>query len=55
MKNFVVARGNTKSQYCLELFEKEFKKNILELKRNRAFTKAVSNMAIMDIPDDEIA
>ena len=30
MKNFVVVRGNTKSQYCLELFEKEFKKNMLE-------------------------
>ena len=30
MKNFVVARGNTKSQYCLGLFEKEFKKNMLE-------------------------
>ena len=30
MKNFVVARGNTKSQYFLELFEKEFKKNMLE-------------------------
>lgn len=26
----VVARGNTKSQYCLDLFEKEFKKNMLE-------------------------
>ena len=30
IKNFVVARGNTKSQYCLELFEKEFKNNMLE-------------------------
>ena len=30
IKNFVVARGNTKSQYCLDLFEKEFKKNMLE-------------------------
>lgn len=30
MKNFVVARGNTKSQYSLDLFEKEFKKNMLE-------------------------
>ena len=27
--------------------------SILELKRNRAFTKAVSNMAIMDITDIE--
>jgi len=27
------------------------RKSILELKRNRAFTKAVSNMAIMDITD----
>ena len=30
IKNFVVARGNTKSQYCLGLFEKEFMKNMLE-------------------------
>ena len=30
IKNFVVARGNTKSQYCLDLFEKEFKTNMLE-------------------------
>ena len=30
------------------------RKSILELKRNRAFTKAVSNMAIMDITDIEI-
>ena len=30
MKNFAVARENTKSQYCLELLEKEFKKNMLE-------------------------
>lgn len=30
MKNFAVARGNAKSQYCLDLFEKEFKKNMLE-------------------------
>lgn len=30
IKNFVVSRGNTKSQYCLELFEKEFKKTMLE-------------------------
>ena len=30
MKNFAVSRGNTKSQYCLELFEKEFKNNMLE-------------------------
>ena len=29
------------------------RKSILELKRNRAFTKAVSNMAIMDITDIE--
>ena len=29
------------------------RKRILELKRNRAFTKAVSNMAIMDITDIE--
>ena len=29
------------------------RKSILELKRNRAFTKAVSNMAIMDITDME--
>ena len=30
IKNFAVSRGNTKSQYCLDLFEKEFKKNMLE-------------------------
>ena len=30
IKNFVVARGNAKSQYCLELLKKEFKKNMLE-------------------------
>ena len=30
MKNFVVARGNTKSQYGLDLCEKEFKKSMLE-------------------------
>ena len=30
MKNFVVARGNAKSQYCLELFKKEIKKTMLE-------------------------
>ena len=29
------------------------RESILELKRNRAFTKAVSNMAIMDITDIE--
>ena len=29
------------------------KRSILESKRNRAFTKAVSNMAIMDITDIE--
>ena len=29
------------------------RKSILELKRNRAFTKAVSNMAIMDITELE--
>ena len=30
MRDFVVARGNGKSQYCLELFEKEIKKTMLE-------------------------
>ncbi len=30
------------------------RESILELKRNRAFTKAVSNMAIMDITDIEL-
>lgn len=30
MKNFVVARGNTKSQYCLELFKKEHNRTMYE-------------------------
>ena len=30
IKNFVVSCGNTKSQYYLDLFEKEFKNNMLE-------------------------
>ena len=30
IKNFVVARGNTKSQYCLELFNKEHNRTMYE-------------------------
>ena len=35
IKNFVVARGNTKSQYCLELFEKEFNKKHVRMGKTR--------------------
>ncbi len=40
-----------KCEFCVA--DATDRKGILELKRNRAFTKAVSNMAIMDITDIE--
>ena len=45
--------NTTRNMAKPKIISKVFGITILELKRNRAFTKAVSNMAIMDITDIE--